>query len=467
MKKILCLALLLLVGLAACGNGNGDADTTPAPDTEDTTAATPEPTPDAEPPSGDREVINVWSFTDELQAMVTRFLELNPDFAEQYEVRFTEISTTDGAYQPALDAALAGGGADAPDIFAAESAFVLKYTQGEASHFAATYASLGIDVSSAIAAADIASYTVEIGTRPSDGEVVGLGFQATGGAFIYRRDIAETVFGTDDPAAIATEIGPGWDRFWEAAEALSEHGYGIVSGDGDLWHPVRGASPRGWIDEDGYLYIDPSREAFLDMSMRLMDNDWHNDTEDWSDSWFADMSGTGAKGIFGFFGPAWLVNYVMADNAGDTFGDWAITSPPEGFFWGGTWVLANADTPHPEAVGRIIEWITLDTSDTGLQYMWANGTLYGDGGVKDVVASGVVMNKSDGTVDFLGGQNMFDVFVPANAYASGHNMTEFDESINLIWRDRVRQFTGGHMTREEALESFRQAVADELFIFSR
>ncbi|MCL2842123.1 MAG: extracellular solute-binding protein [Oscillospiraceae bacterium] len=466
MKKILCLclAVLLLVGLVACGNG-GDTDTTPAPDTgETTTETTPEPEPEPVEPTGDQQVLNVWSFTDEFYTMLNRFFELNPELAERYVVNYTEISTTDGAYQPALDMALAGGGADAPDIWLAESAFVLKYSQGEASHFAATYADLGIDVASAIAAADIAGYTVDIGTRPSDNQVVALGFQATGGAFIYRRSIAESVFGTDDPVAVASEIGPGWDRFWEAAETLGDAGYAIVSGDGDLWHPVRGASPRGWIDEDGYLYIDPSREAFLDMSMRLMENGWHNDTEDWSDSWFADFRGEGAREVFGFFGPAWLVNYVLGPNAGPTYGDWGVAVPPEGFFWGGTWVFANRDTPHTDVVRQIIEWVTLDATTTGLQYEWANGILLG---TKDVVASGVVMDISDGRVDILDGQDMFDVFIPANDYARADNMTEFDESINLIWRDRVRQFTGGHMTRDEALESFRQAVADELFIFSR
>ena len=63
--------------------------------------------------------------------MVEKYLKDNPDFG--YSVKSTIIATTDGAYQPALDQALAGGGNDAPDMYCAESAFVLKYTQGDAS----------------------------------------------------------------------------------------------------------------------------------------------------------------------------------------------------------------------------------------------------------------------------------------------------------------------------------------------
>ena len=72
------------------------------------------------------------------------------------------------------------------------------------------------------------------------------------------------------------------------------------------------------------------------------------------------------------------------------------------------------------------------------------------------------MAKSNGELDFLAGQNMFDVFVPANAYANGKNMTQYDETINNWWRDAVRQYTAGNLSREEALNAFKQNVADNL-----
>jgi len=152
-------------------------------------------------------VINLWSFTDEVPKMLDKYKELHPEF--DYEIKTTIIATTDGAYQPALDQALIGGGADAPDIYCAESAFVLKYTQGDMANYAATYKELGIDVDNLLKKADIAQYTIDIGSNERG--LVGLGYQATGGAFIYRRSIAKAVWGTDDPAVIKTKIGPGWD----------------------------------------------------------------------------------------------------------------------------------------------------------------------------------------------------------------------------------------------------------------
>ena len=474
MKKLIAmlLALIMVLSLAACGGAPAPAEPAPAPEAPKAEAPA-EPAPaDPAPADPGKTVLNIWSFTDEVPKMVNKYLELNPDFAAKYEVKTTIIATTDGLYQPALDQALAAGGADAPDLYTAEAAFILKYAQGDAAKYAAPYDTLGFDVAAEIEKAAIAPYSVDIGTRPADGKVVALGYQATGGAFIYRRSIAKDVWGTDDPAVVSEKLGAGsgnWDQFYAAAAELKAKGYGIISGDGDLWHAVENSSDAGWI-VDGKLTIDPKREAFLDLSKQLKDNGYHNDTQDWTDAWYADMKGTGEKGILGFFGPAWLINYTIDPNCGGaegTFGDWAVCAPPVGFFWGGTWLLANDASPNKEAVGELIHWITLNATEDGLQYAWANGTIDWDNDpatptAKDCVASGTVMEISTGDLEILGGQNMFEAFVPANEYANGKCLTQYDETINSYWRDAVRQYTAGELSREEAIQFFKQQVADNL-----
>jgi len=471
MKKLIASALCvcMMAGmLVGCGNtntpatNNGGNDTAAVVDNSgDDTAATTDAAP-----AGDV-VLNVWAFTDEVPNMVQKYIDTHPDCG--FTMTSTIIATTEGAYQPALDQALAAGGADQPDIYAAEAAFILKYAQGDAYQYAMPYEDLGIDVAAATKAADIAQYTIDIGTNP-EGKLVGLGYQATGGAFIYRRSIAQDVWGSDDAAVVAEKIGAGsnsWDGFFAAAAELKAKGYAIVSGDGDMWHAVENSSSQGWI-VDGKLVIDPKREAFLDLSKELKDNKYCNDTTDWGDAWFADMKGEGPQGVLGFFGPAWLINYTLAPNCGGsavgegTYGDWAVCEPPIGFFWGGTWLLANKNTEKKDAVKQIIEWITLDCTETGLQYMWANGTFNGEGGTKDCVGSGTVMAMSNGELDFLGGADMFKVFVPANQYANGKNLTQYDETINAFWRDKVNQYTNGAMSRDEAIAAFKQDVADNL-----
>ena len=304
--------------------------------------------------------INLWSFTDEVPAMVEKFKATHPDV--EFNLNTTIVATTNQEYQPALDPALQNGEVD---IYAAEAAFILKYSKGDMSDYAASYKDLGINIDKAIKAADIASYTVDIGKNPK-GQVVGLGYQATGGCFIYRRSIAKKVFGSDDPKTVQAAIGGGsqsWNKFWDAAAKLADNGVAIVSGDGDIWHAYENSSDKGWIVDDK-LYIDPKREAFFDASKQLTDKGWSNQTQDWTEAWYADMQGKGPKPVFGFFGPAWLINYVMAGNSGGskigegTYGDWAVCNSPIGFFWGGTWVLASKKAAKDKALEYLNKYNT-------------------------------------------------------------------------------------------------------------
>ena len=403
------------------------------------------------------EVINLWSFTNEIPNMVSKYIQLNPGFGDQYTVKCTIVATDGGAYQQALDQALAAGGDKAPDMYAAEAAFILKYSQGDMAEYAAEYKDLGIDVDTKIKQAEIAQYTVDIGSR--DGEVVALGYQATGGAMIYRASIAKAVFGTDDPDEIAKIVGGGsgnWDKFWDAAAQLKAKGYKVVAGGDDMWNVCEKSATQAWLDKSNNIVIDSKREAYLDIYKKLIDDDLSHDAGSWNEAWYAEMGGGSGANTFCFFGPAWLINYVMIGQAGNAYGDWRVCTPPVGFFWGGTWVLANKDTDQASGVAELIEWITLDTSETGLQYLWANDMM--GNGAKDTVASAVVMGKSDGTLDFCGGQNVFPIFIAGNANATGKAMTQYDEDINLYFKDAASKYAHGDLERDAAIEQFKENV---------
>jgi hypothetical protein len=163
-----------------------------------------------------------------------------------------------------------------------------------------------------------------------------------------------------------------------------------------------------------------------------------------------------------------MIGNSGGNKAGEgTFGQWRVCAPPVGFFWGGTWVLGNKDTSKKEGVAELIEWITLDSSDTGLQYLWANGSVDWDNDpatatAKDTVASATVMAKSDGKLDFCGGQNVFPAFIAGNQYASAKAMTQYDETINGYFTDAASQYAEGNVDRAGAIENFKQNVQDNL-----
>ena len=349
---------------------------------------------------GSKGTIELWSNTNEIPKMAYLYVQNHPDF--DYNIRVTIKGVGDG-YLDGLNQALMNGQAD---IYGLESAFVAKYTQGDMAKFAAPYDSLGIDTKNAVSKADIANYIVEIGTRPTDGKIVALGYNSTGGVFIYRRSIAKEVWGTDDPAAVKEKIGGGsgsWDAYWNAAEELKAHGYAICSGD-DMWPVVANSADKGWI-VDGKLYIDPKREEFFDIAKKLEDNKYNNSTAQWLDPWFADMKGKGEKPVFGYFGPSWFINYTLYDNCGNV---------PDRY-----------------------EYIQVES-----------------------VASNAVLAKSDWAPEFLGNQDMYDVIIPANAFAKGNNVTEYDETLDNLFKACVRSYVYGGYSKEECIEEFMQTAND-------
>lgn len=412
------------------------------------------------------EKIELWTYTYEVPEIIEQYIRQNSEFGEMYTVECTFISR-ERDYERVLDEALANGGDQAPDIYVANAEFVYKYSQGDMAEYSSTYRDLGIDVDKKIEEAEIAPYTVEIGSR--DGEVVALGYEGTGCAMIYNAEIARDAFGTDDPAEIEKIIGAGtgdWDKFIDAAEILKSKGYAAVSSSSDIWQLYQTTTDTAWVT-DGQLYISNDRLNYLNLAYWIKDNDYSNNNDSWSTGWFDDMSGAGEKKVFAFFGPFWFINYVMqsysgGDHVGEgTYGQWRVCRPPVGSYWGGTWLFANKNTDQKEGVAELIEWITLDTSESGLQYLWANGDFYGSS-YKDGVASAVVMAKANGVSDFCGGQNVYETYIECNNMPSGKNMTQNDTEINSYYKQAVDMYANGDLTGDEAIEYFKNSVYDNV-----
>lgn len=435
----------------------------------------------------EEKVIRVMSLTDGILNLVQTYLDMHPELDYTVEMAYPNWATSNIDYDGFLEDMLTGEYEDTPDIYTPdiyvlEAAHVGKYIKGSLSSYAATYDELGIPTEQMIRESGIAPYAVEEGTRPSDGAVVALPYQSGAGGFVYRRSIAKKVWGTDDPAVIQEKIGGGsgsWDAFWTAAEELKQVGYAIVSGDGDLWYAMSCNMDSDWVI-DGELNLSPEREAFLDASKRLTDNGYSNGTVEWSDAWFADMSGKGETEVFGFFGPAWFVDYTLTDGCRGnyfskeydseeegTYGDWAVCNAPVGFYWGGEWFAASKDVVNmekKEVVADILTWITLEYDESSLQYQIANGIYEPYRGAKHAVVSGKVMEHAKGCADVLSGQDMFEYYRIANTQEMKVHITEYDSVIDTLWLNAVREYAQGKKSREEAIAGFKAAVKEKEII---
>jgi len=442
--------------LAACG---GAATEAPAPEPAEPAAPaeTAAPAEPAEPAAAEKTVLNVWSFTNEIRTMAIAFEAKHPDV----DVVYTMIPMTNGEYQTKLKASI--GTTEVPDVVALEAAFVKEWVEAD---FLA-------DLN------DLLPLTEELKTYPSvvqvgtyEGVTKGFSYQATPGAFFYRRSVAKECLGTEDPAEVQAMVAD-IDKFLETAAKIKECNpdYFTVGTSAELFNPFLANRAQPWIVDDT-LVIDPNVVEYIKFAKLMRDNGYESQAQQWSEGWFAGMNDTlagadgKAKKVFCYFLPTWGLPYVLIPNSTsdttDTGGDWALINGPLAYQWGGTWVGAMADSPNLDLAKEFITFVALDEENltnwaTGVytnEYLKAIDPETTDDQAQapgDFVSSQVVVEKITSTFDgselyeWLGGQNNYEAFGQAAPKVNGALLTGSDDAIQRALESQRDQYLLGEI----------------------
>lgn len=425
---------------------------------------------------GEKTVLNVWSFTNEIQTMAIAFEKTHPDV----DVVYTMIPMTNGEYQTKLMATL--GTDQVPDVVALEAAFVKQYVESD---FLADLKSLNADVKKA----DVYPFVTEVGTY--DGVLKALSYQATPGALFYRRSLAKEYFGTDDPVEMQKILGD-MDKYTAAAAVVKEKSGGdtyMVASNGDFMNLFYANRAQPWI-VNNTLTVDPMVNKLVATAKTFRDNGYEAKATQWQEGWFAGMNDSlvGADGkpkkIFSYFLPTWGLPYVLAPHAASadgtktTAGDWAMITGPLPYQWGGTWLGAMKDSKNLKLAKEFIRFCTLD--ETNLTN-WATG-VYTNAYLKaidpntpegqsqaagDFVGSKVVVEKITKGFDnselskFLGGQNSYGAFAAAAPSVNGRLMQGSDDAIQRAFNDPLASYLDGKITEEQMWKTWKDAVHNE------
>ncbi|MCA9921613.1 MAG: extracellular solute-binding protein [Anaerolineales bacterium] len=467
--SMLSLLLILALALSACGGS----------DTTEPVADAPAAEPAAEEPAAtEKTVLNVWSFTNEINTMAIAFEGLHPE--ANVDVVYTMIPMTNGEYQTKLKAAL--GTADAPDIIALEAAFVKEYVESD------ILADLG-DLLPAAEAAKTYPFVTDVGTN--DGVIKAYAYQATPGAVFYRRSLALEYFGTDDPAEIQ-ELLSDFDKFIEAAAIVEEKSGGntyMVGSSGDFQNPFFANREQPWI-VDGTLVVDPMVEMYVQTAKLFRDQGYEAQAQQWQEGWFAGMNDSlvdaegNPKQVFSYFLPTWGLPYVLAPNAAsadgssDTSGDWGVITGPLPYQWGGTWLGVIEGSPNLELAKEFIRFATLDEENLT---NWATGVYTNDylkaidpevaedqmQAPGDFVSSQNVVEAITASFDdselsaFLSGQNSYAGFAEAAPSVNAKLMTGSDDAIQRALNDPLNQYLNGEITEDEMWASWKDNLRIE------
>jgi ABC-type glycerol-3-phosphate transport system substrate-binding protein len=420
--------------------------------------------------------LNVWSFTNEIRTMAIAFQGKHP----KVKVVYTMIPMTNGEYQTKVKAA--AGTADSPDVVALEAAFVKEWVESD------LLANLNdlVPLSEALKTYPV---VVQVGTY--EGVTKGFSYQATPGAFFYRRSIAKECLGTDDPAKVQAMVSD-MDKFIETAGKIKECGTGdyfTVGSGAELFTPFLANRAQPWI-VDGELVIDPKIVEYIHFAKLMRDSGYESGATQWTEGWFAgmndslkDANGTPKK-VFSYFLPTWGLPYVLSphakteDGSSDTSGDWAMINGPLSYQWGGTWVGAMEGSPNSELAKEFIKFVALDEENltnwaTGVytnEYLKAIDPTTPDDQLQaagDFVSSQIVVEKITSSfdnstlADFLGGENSYGAFAAAAPGVNGALLTGSDDAIQRALNDPQAAYLSGTMTEAEMWQAWLDAVANE------
>ncbi|MFA9379634.1 MAG: ABC transporter substrate-binding protein, partial [Acetanaerobacterium sp.] len=400
-------------------------------------------------PASYHATIELMAHSMQLEGMVNRFMEKYPGI----EVNWTIIPGSEHLNQ--IMTRVSSG--DLPDVFTSKTEFI-RYINNVPDCFAnlseAPYRGEEI-------ASKIVPYVADL-SRDLDGNLRSISWQTTVGGLYYRRSIAKEAFGTDDPDDISALVSD-WDKFEAAAAELKNKTgdkYSMLARYDTLYHPFSTSREKGWVDENGKLFVDENvMHQYFDLAKRMWDNGYLARTQD--DTQFIGTMQN--SNVFMYILPTWGLNFQIMPNAPDTAGDWGLARAPQNYFWGGTWLGIGYNTDIPEEAYMLLEYMLTD-EDNIMEYAKSDG---------DYVSNLAVQQKMGGlpeadvstipAFNFMGNQNIYSIYndMLQNGIPS-ELITEYDDQMQKLIILACTAYVEEGKTFEEAIQQFK----DEALTFA-
>lgn len=429
----------LALSLAACGTSGTSSDT--GSDTNN---------------AGSGETLQVWTLSEDLKTYADYYMEKNPD----KKVEVTIISPAD--YPTKVSTALRGK-SSTPDIIVGEPQMLDGFMK--AGYFE--------DLSQAPYNAEdyrdqLVDYVFEAGSD-DEGIVRALSYQVTPGGILYRRDIAQAVYGDDSPEFMATKFAD-MDAMLQTANEMKAAGYKVFSDTGNLrWFTNVGDDPQPWV-VDNKLQMTDGKMQYFDTAVKLYQEDLTAFAGEWSAAWYASMAGpipatadavedfNGEEGasvagptteVFSYALPTWG-SLILRDNAGDNAGKFGITTGMSPYFAGGTFVGINTYSKNKDAAWDFMKFVTLDEETATWWSEVSNG---------DIVSNKAVLEANkDLENEMFGGQKTYQFWLDQAQSIDISLITEYDDQIGAFFGQAINAVQLGEKTKEAALAEFYQNV---------
>ena len=456
-KRLLSLLLTgaMVLGLAACGSDSTGSSTSTTNKSDSSSAATTEAGTDSA--SGDKLVI--WTLAADLEQFAARYQETTG-----VETEVVVIAPAD--YPTKVQTALVGGEKE-PDIIVGEPQML-----GDM-YDAGFFANLD-DFGAKDYEGQIVDYVWEVG-QDADGIQRAISYQITPAGIYYRRDIAKTVFGTDDPVEIG-KLFKDYPTILETAKTIKNAGYRIFSSDSEISYF---SGDSAWVI-DGKLNVDDAREKYMDLVIDLYKGDLTAYANQWSTPWYQAMAGSvpiltaeiqnyeddsvnvwdaesfaeatkdlETTEVFAFGLPSWGV-LTMRDNVKETSGLWGVCAGPAYGFGGGTFIGISANSERKDTAWDFVKFCTLneETADWWIEVS--------EGDTVSLISA--LEKHADDENAVYGNEKLYSFWLEQAKGIDYSKVTQYDTAINDAWGAAISSIKTCEKYKETAINDFYDLV---------
>ncbi len=463
------LAAAMAVSMVGCGGGNsGNSQASTASNAKSDAASTQST---AAGTSKEGKTLNIWCWNDEFQGQFNKFYPNVKEVAKDKStttlkdgtvVKWTINPNDNNNYQNKLDAALQAQDSakqdDKIDMFLVEADYALKYVDSDYT--------LDIKKDIGLTDDDLSNqykYTKDIVTDKK-GVQKGTSWQATPGLFAYRRSIAKSVLGTDDPEKVQAQLAD-WDKFNSVAAKAHDKGYKMLSGYDDSYRVFSNNVSAPWVNGTT-VTVDPNLMNWVKQTKEYTDKGYNNKTALWDDKWQSDQGPAGK--VFGFFYSTWGINFTLVGNSLKTpvkeggkeevgngiYGDYAVCKGPQNYYWGGTWMCAAKGTDNAGTIKDIMKSLTCNKdvmkSITEKTQDYTNHQ-----------AAMQEIANSDFKSKFLGGQNHIKLFSEVAPKIDMSKTGIYDQGMNEGFQNAFKDYFTGNADVAKAKANFEKTVKEK------
>ena len=345
------------------------------------------------------------------------------------------------------------------DLYIVDTADVQKYVDPEYQSAMPLIRDAGLPTSDLSAQY---TYTKIMGSG-DDGVQRAVSYGISPGVFMYDRQAAIDVLGSDDPSRVQAEIN-NWEAFEAVAAKACEKGYAMLSDCTDSFDAFAVSVSGDWLTETGGVKIDSALRAWTDQSELFMEKGYFAGEE---------------RPVFGTFISAdEIMDLALSAEKSDLAGKYGICAGPAGWHRGGSFIVVNSLCDQRSLTKKLLEEIVFDRDVQ--RALKAEGIIPNSRVVlpEEIAGSADESSDSEGTEtaeegasdarpraindvrEFLGGQDPYPVFAEAaDKVVLGH-VSVFDRYLCDIYGREFAAYFAGEKEKDAAIRVFYTEVSD-------